>query len=102
AQIYDESDRPLDGWKQRARVLSVLQEPQFGRDELRFQLTEQIDSLKTQMDEFGNKILTYRSTVSDVPRYSGDVRNVVAVNERLGVESRSGNGISHEAGQIGV
>jgi len=102
AGLYDENDHPLDGWKQRARVLSILQGPEFGRDELRYQLADRIDGLRAKMDEFGDQILTYKSTVSEVPRYINDTREVLAVNKRLGVRNHSGNGISHEADQIGV
>jgi hypothetical protein len=98
AKIYDEADRPLDAWRQRARVLSVLRE--FGHDDLRYRFVDQIDELKAAMDEFGDKILDYTSSVSEVPRYIINQGEVLATNERLGVSDRSiiGDG----SAQIGV
>lgn len=98
AKIYNDCDRPLDGWRQRARVLSVLRE--FGHNDLRYRFVDQIDELKAAMDEFGDRILTYTSSISEVPRYITNQEEVSATNEKLGVSDHSiiGDG----SAQIGV
>ncbi len=100
AKIYDDCDRPLDGWRQRVRVLSVLRE--FGRDDLRYRFVDRIDELKAAMGQFGNEIPTYTSSISGAPRYLANQREVFNTNEELGVNDRGDNIIGHDSARIGV
>lgn len=95
ATEYDGCDKPLEGWRLRARVLKFLQE--FGRDSMRYRFAESIGPLKKEMERFADEMLTYGSSISRIPRYVANQKEVLATNASLRVSDGgevTGNGSS--------
>lgn len=91
ADVFDKVDRPLEGWEQRAKFLAFLRElnPDGGQDLFD---AGTIDDVKLAMENFGDRVLTYKSPISRVPLYIKHEQSVLLTNARLGVNQRGDNG----------